>query len=172
MGLTNMSYVHAKWEEMPGDELADVVFGVNCYYRMQDIDQARINLNNGARRLAMIGMTSGPKKPHYWDIHQELGYRIKFSRRDYIHLTNLLYGLGIDVNCKIIDLQRTYTYASEQQFIEQNLNGILTPDFDRTEAMNILLRYTSTVDGKVVYVHHFKAALLYWKPEQRLSLRS
>ncbi|HBZ83161.1 MULTISPECIES: class I SAM-dependent methyltransferase [Brevibacillus] len=168
-GLSNMSFVHAKWEEYE-PPVHDVVFGVNCYYRMQAIDQAMVNMNNSARRLAVIGMTSGPEKPHYWDIHQQLGYKIRFSRRDYIHLTNLLYELGIDVNCNILPLQKTYVYESEEQFVSQNLSAIMEPSYDREKAEAILRQYLVWVDGKPAYVHQFKAALLYWKPERRISL--
>jgi len=168
-GLANMSFVHAKWEEYSSPKSYDVVFGVNCYYRMQEIDQALIHMNNTARRLAVIGMTSGPEKPHYWEIYEELGYRIRFARRDYINLTNLLYELGIDVNCKILDLQKTYVYESEEEFVDQNLRAIMEPDYDRGKVEEILRKYLEWVDGKPAYVHRFKAALLYWKPERKIG---
>jgi Methyltransferase domain len=168
--LSNMKYMHAKWEEYQSEMTYDVVFGVNCYYRMQEIDQALIHMNNAARRLAIIGMTSGPEKPHYWEIYETLGYRVRFSRRDYIYLTNLLYELGIDVNCKILDLQKTYLYDTEEQFFEHNLSAILDPEYDREKAAEILRKYLVWVDGKPAYVHHFKAALLFWKPEKKIGL--
>ncbi|WHX30142.1 class I SAM-dependent methyltransferase [Brevibacillus agri] len=169
-GLSNMSFVHAKWEEYEPPARHDVVFGVNCYYRMQAIDQAMANMNNAAKRWAVIGMTSGPEKPHYWEIYEKLGYKIRFSRRDYIHLTNLLYELGIDVNCKIVPLQKTYVYETMEQFVSQNLSAIMETDYDRAKAEAILRNHLSWVDGKPAYVHHFKAALLYWRPERTISL--
>lgn len=169
--LPNMSFIHAKWEEMSLQKSYDVVFGVNCYYRMQEIDQALIHMNNAARRLAVIGMTSGPEKPHYLELHEALGYRIRFTRSDYIYLTNLLYELGIDVNCKILDLQKTYVYDTEEDFIEQNLRAIMEPEYDRKKVEDILRKYLVWVDGKPAYVHHFKAALLFWKPEREIGPR-
>lgn len=168
-GLRNMSFVHAKWEEPPVWDKADLVFGVNCYYRMQQIDRAMIHMNNAARRLAVIGMTSGPEKPHYWEIRERLGCRIKFSRRDYIDLTNVLYELGIDANCKIVNLSKTYTYENEEHLIRDNLSAILDSDYDRRKAEDIVRSYATVVDGKPVYEHHFKAALLYWTPERLLE---
>ncbi|CAM4265210.1 class I SAM-dependent methyltransferase [Paenibacillus alkaliterrae] len=163
-GYGNLSFEHAKWEERASDSVYDVVFGVNCYYRMQDIDKALIHMNQSAKRLAVIGMTSGPEKPHYWDIHQELGCSVKFHRRDYIYLTNLLYQLGIDVNCKILNLQKTYAYKNEEELIQDNLNAIMDKNYDRNKAIDILNRYVNRENGKIEYTHAFKAAILYWKP--------
>lgn len=132
---------------------------------MQDIEQALINMNNTARRLAIVGVTSGPEKPHLWDLHHELGYKVKFGRRDYIYLLNLLYEMGIDANCRIINLQRMNRYSSEEQLINQNLDVILNDEFDKQAAKDILFRYVKKENEEFVYPHHFKAALLYWKPE-------
>lgn len=167
-GLSNMSFVHAKWEEYESPKTYDVVFGVNCYYRMQEIDQALLHMNNTARRLAVVGLTSGPEKPHYWEIYEKLGYRIRFARRDYIHITNLLYELGIDVNCKILDLQQTHRYDSEEEFVDHNLRAIMEAEYDREKAEAILRKYLVWIDGKPAYIHRFKAALLYWKPERKI----
>lgn len=166
-GLQTMRFIHAKWEEFEPKESFDVVFGINCYYRMQNIDQALINMNNAAKRWAIIGLSSGPEKPHLLDIHQELGCNVNFQRRDYIYLTNLLYELGIDVNCKILELERIYRYKSEEQLVQDNLNVILDEKYDRKAAKEILYRYVKLQDGEFLYSHKFKAALLFWKPEAK-----
>jgi hypothetical protein len=171
-GLTSMRFIHEKWERYNSEEKFDVVFGVNCYYRMQEIDQALKNMNNAANRLAIIGVTSGPEKPHLWDLYHELGYKVKFGRRDYIYLLNLLYEMGIDANCKIINLQRINRYGTEEQLMSENLNVILNDGFDEKAAKEILFRYVKKDNGEFVYPHDFKAALIYWKPEsiERWSL--
>ncbi|MBB6732127.1 class I SAM-dependent methyltransferase [Cohnella zeiphila] len=158
-------FVHAKWEEFRPEEPFDVVFGINCYYRMRKIDQALIRMNNAAKRLAIVGLTSGPEKPHLWEIHRQLGCRIKFKRKDYIYLMNLLYELGIDANCQIVELERVYRYETEEQLIRDNLRPIMDENYDRKAAVDILLRYVTRHKGEYIYPHRFKAALLYWKPE-------
>lgn len=165
-GLREPRLIHAKWEDRPPQETFDVVFGINCYYRMQEIDRALLHMNNAAKRWAIVGLTSGPEKPHLWEIHRRLGYKIKFQRRDYIYLTNLLYELGIDANCKILDLERTYRYESEEQMIKDNLGAILEPDYDRKAAEEILRQFVSERDGSFLYKHRFKGVLLYWRPER------
>ncbi|MET3289698.1 UNVERIFIED_CONTAM: SAM-dependent methyltransferase [Brevibacillus sp. OAP136] len=168
-GVAAATFVHAKWEEHKVSEQADIVFGVNCYYRMQQIDRALVGMNNAARRLAVIALTSGPERPHLLAIHRELGCNIRFQRRDYIHLTNMLYELGIDANCRILDLERTYHYENEEQLVKENLKAIMDENYDRQAAKEILHRYVEPVaDGGYRYTHRFKAALLYWRPEQLL----
>lgn len=167
-GLHHTNFIHAKWEAYEPAERYDVVFGINCYYRMQEIDRALLHMNNAAKRWAVIGLTSGPEKPHLWEIHRQLGHRVKFQRRDYIYLTNLLYELGIDVNCKILELERIYRYDSEEQLIKDNLGAILDVGYDRKAAEAILRQFVTEEDGRFLYPHRFKAALLYWKPEHSI----
>lgn len=171
LGIGHMEFRHGKWEAYEAEEDAfDVVFGINCYYRMQEIDRALWNMNRIARRLAVVGMTSGPEALHLREIHQQLGYPVKFARRDYIHLTNLLYQLGIDANCRIVPLERTYTFDSEEQLIDAQMKKILEPNADREAVARIVSRHIRDIDGKPGYVHRFSAALLYWEPvpEQRI----
>lgn len=162
--IQNLLLHHGKWETYEAIRPYDVVFGVNCYYRMYDIEAALKKMNEAAKRLAIIGMTSGPEQPHYYDLRNELGYQIKFKRRDYIYLTNILYGMGIDVNCKIIPLVKRYTYDSFEELVKANTNRILDPHYDLQAVEAILKRYIQLDEGKYIYDHHFKAALLYWIP--------
>lgn len=169
-GLDNTRFIHAKWEETVSEEQFDVVFGINCYYRMQEIDRALVNMNNASKRWAIIGLTSGPEKPHLIEIHRQLGCKMKFQRRDYIYLTQMLYELGIDVNCKIVDLERIYRYETEEQLVNDNLNAILDENYDRQAAEAILRQFVTEQDGNYLYSHRFKAALLYWKPDRFISV--
>ncbi|MCI3927094.1 class I SAM-dependent methyltransferase [Paenibacillus sp. TRM 82003] len=171
LDLPRMRFIHGKWEEYEAEaDRYDVVFGMNCYYRMMDIDKALLNMNRTAKTLAVVGMTSGPEAPHLRDIARELGYRVKFTRRDYIHLMNVLYQLGIDANCRIVPLERTYTYDSEEQLFEDQLKKIMEPSFDRDAAKRIVSRYVQPIDGRPGFTHRFAAALLYWRPVSEAAL--
>ncbi|MBX4148645.1 class I SAM-dependent methyltransferase [Paenibacillus sp. FSL W7-1279] len=167
-GHQNIRFIHSKWEDSVPKKQFDVVFGINCYYRMQEIDRALLNMNNSSKRWAIIGLTTGPEKPHLWEIHQELGYKVKFQRRDYIYLTNLLYELGIDVNCKIVNLERIYRYENEEQLLKDNLGVILEANYDRKATEKILRQFVTEENGILLYKHRFKAALLYWRPEEMI----
>lgn len=161
--------IRAKWETAPvAAKSSDVVFGMNCYYRMQEIEQALLKMDRTARRLAVAGMTIGPEQPHYWEIHHTLGYPIRFARRDYIHLTNVLYQLGIDVNCKLVPLEKKYVYETEEQLYKDQIGKIMLAEdrIDRKAVERILAKYVEARNGKWEYRHRFKAALLYWHPEE------
>lgn len=164
-GLRPMEMIHAKWEQYEPQRQYDVVFGINCFYRMGDIEQALLHMNEAARKYAVVGLTSGPERPHLLDFHKELGVRVKFQRRDYIHLTNLLYELGIDTNCTILELERNYQYKSEEELLSSCLNDIIDQSYDRKAAADIVLRYVTLEDGVYNYRHKFKTALLHWKPD-------
>ncbi|WP_315906748.1 class I SAM-dependent methyltransferase [Priestia koreensis] len=162
--LNNMSFIHEKWEGLAPPQPYDVVFGINCYYRVQDIQDALIKMNNTASRLAIAGMTSGPEKPHYLDLHHEKGYEIKFRRRDYIHLQNILYQLGIMANCKIIELPTTAIYDTYEELIKANSSKILTNHYSTKDIEQALTPYVTQNEGKYEYSYTFHAVLLYWKP--------
>ncbi|OKL35241.1 SAM-dependent methyltransferase [Domibacillus mangrovi] len=162
--LNNISFINDKWEQISMQKSYDVVFGVNCFYRVSDIGEALLKINEVASRLAIVGMTSGPEKPHYVDLHREQGYSIKFRRRDYIHLQNILYQLGMMANCKIIEIPSVSTYSSYESLIRDNVSKILTKDYDKQEVERALSQYVIEKDGKYEYPYTFHAALMYWKP--------
>ncbi len=162
--LNNVSFINDKWEHISMKESYDVVFGVNCYYRISNIEESLLKMNKVASRLAIVGMTSGPEKPHYVDLHREQGYSIKFRRRDYIHLQNILYQLGIMANCKIIEIPSVSTYPSYESLIRDNVSKILTKDYSKQEVEQALSPYIIEKDGRYEYPYTFHAALIYWKP--------
>lgn len=162
--INNVSFINEKWEHVSLEKKYEIVFGVNCYYRIRDIGEALIKMNQTASRLAIVGMTSGPEKPHYLDLHRERGYRIKFRRRDYIHLQNILYQLGIMANCKIVEIQSVATYQTYESLIQNNVSKILSKDYDQREVEQALSKYVIEKEGIYEYPYTYHAALLYWKP--------
>jgi hypothetical protein len=159
----NMKLIHGKWESEKQIEKYSVVFGFNCYYRMFDIGKALLKMNESAQRLAIVGMTTGPEKPHYMDLHKK-GYKINLRHRDYIHLLNVLYQLGIMANCKIVKLQSKKSYLSYEELIQDNTTKILDTNYNGDEVETVINRYVSEKDGKYEYIYPFHAALLYWNP--------
>src|SRR5690606_23290057 len=103
----------------------------NCWYRMPDIEDALRRMDRTARRLAVVGLTSGPEPAHLAEIGRELGYRMRFSRRDYIHVVNVLYQVGIDAGVTIVPLSKTYTFASTEQAVDSACGKIRDDVVDR-----------------------------------------
>jgi protein-L-isoaspartate O-methyltransferase len=163
-GLCNMELIYDKWESEKEREKYDVVFGFNCYYRMHDIGKALLKMNKSANRLVIAGMTTGPEKPHYMELHQ-MGYRINLRRRDYIHILNVLYQLGIMANCKIVKLQSRKSYSTYEKLIRDNTTKILNEHYDGHEVETVINKYVTEQDGTYDYVYPFHAALMYWNPE-------
>lgn len=162
--LNNVSFINDKWEEISIEQRYDVVFGVNCYYRIREIGEALLKMNQAASRLAIAGMTSGPEKPHYIDLYREHGYAIKFRRRDYIHLQNILYQLGIMANCRIVEIPRIAVYPSYESLLRDNVSKILTPHYSKQIVEQTLSKYVVERNGRIEYPYTIHAALLYWKP--------
>ncbi|MDM5336361.1 methyltransferase domain-containing protein [Fictibacillus enclensis] len=162
-GAHNMQLIHDKWESHKEREKYDVVFGFNCYYRMHDIGKTLLKMNGSANRLVIAGMTTGPDKPHYMELHQ-MGYKINLRSRDYIHILNVLYQLGILVNCKIVKLKSKKSYSSYEELIRDNTTKILDANYNGDEVETIINKYVLEKYGKFEYVYPFHAALMYWSP--------
>lgn len=162
-GVCNMQLIHKRWENEKARETYDVVFGFNCYYRMYDIGKALLKMNEAAKRLVIAGMTTGPEKPHYMEL-QQMGYTINLRRRDYIHILNVLYQLGIVANCKIVKLQSKKSYSSYEELLRDNTTKILDTHYNGREVESVINKYVVEKDGTYEYVYPFHAALMYWNP--------
>ncbi|UOQ44308.1 methyltransferase [Halobacillus salinarum] len=160
----NLLTVHEKWENFHGNRLYDIVLGINCFYRMFEIKQALININNHASKRCLIGMTTGPLQPHYLDLENQYGYNIKHPRRDYIHLLNLLYELGIRADCELVPLKREYTFDSYPELIKKCSSKLLHQNFQEADISKCIDPYISFKEGKYHYPHHFHGAIITWKP--------
>ncbi|MED4454277.1 methyltransferase domain-containing protein [Metabacillus fastidiosus] len=159
----NIELVHGKFESEQTQNKYDVVFGFNCYYRMYDIGQALLKMNESANRLVIAGMTTGPEKPHYMELYR-MGYSINLKQRDYIHILNVLYQFGILADCKIVQLQSRKTYSSYEKLIKDNVTKILDKDYNLQEVEKVITKYVSEQDGVYEYAYPFHAALVYWTP--------
>lgn len=158
-----IDYVHAKWEEAK-IEPHDIVIGVNCFYRMYEINEALLKMNALATKRAIIGMTTGPIQPHYAVLDEKYGYDIKYPRRDYIELLNILYQLGIYADCEMLKLERVYTYESYEALYEAQSKKILSESFSLAHVAEALEPFVAEENGKVVYKHPFYAAVISWEP--------
>lgn len=162
-GVRNMELICDKWESDKESEKYDVVFGFNCFYRMYDIGKALLKMNESANRLAIAGMTTGPEKPHYMELHQ-MGYSINLRRRDYIHILNVLHQLGIMASCKMVKLQSRKSYSSYEQLVKDNITKISDAHYNIQEVERVLNQYVTEKNGTYEYVYPFHAALMYWEP--------
>ncbi|MBU5483932.1 class I SAM-dependent methyltransferase [Clostridium sp. MSJ-11] len=165
--LPQIKGIEGKFEDYNFQEKYDVVFGVNCYYRMRDIKEVIKKINNLSKRISIIGFTSGPDKPHYLELNNKFRYKINSPRRDYIHIYNLLYSLNIYGNIKIVDLKKDYVYDSYDEALKDNTSKILSK-YDVEEVKEVLDKYLVYENDKVIYTHNFKGVLIYWNAKKEL----
>ncbi len=164
-GIFHIKTHHSKWESFHPTQKYDVIFGFNCFYRMGEIGRCLEKINSMAEKMCIIGMTSGPEQPYHKRFEMELGVKLRYSQLDYIYLINLLYGMGIDVNCRIIPLKKVYQYDSMEEVIKNETGRILSNHYDVKQVQKILEQYYIPIKGKYSYIHHFKGAMLYWTPD-------
>lgn len=159
----SVNYVNAKWEEavlVPHD----IVLGVNCYYRMYEMNNTLLKMNALAKKRAIIGLTTGPIQPHYEVLDNEYGYRIKYPRRDYIQILNMLYQLGIFADCEMLKLERVYRYNNEEELYEAQSKKIIDEQVDLEDVKASLVPFIEVKQGKIEYRHTFYAAVISWEP--------
>lgn len=164
----NTQLVHAKFEEA-NLEQHDVVIGVNCFYRMYYMNETLLKMNALARKRAIIGMTTGPIQPHYNVLHDKYGYAIKFPRRDYIEIVNMLYQLHIFADCQMIPLVREYRYDSKEELLAAQSKKILDTSFDLAHVEEALEPFIAIEGKQYVYRHTFYAAVISWTPNDSVG---
>ena len=164
-GRNNVCGTVCKWEDFTPASRSDAVFGYNCFYRMHPLTECLRKINESAKKLCVIGMTSGPEQSFYREFELELGLNIRYDRLDYIYLVNALYQLGIDVNCMIIDLEKEYVRENIADLLRAETGRIQDEIYPEEKVLEILKRhYRLEGDGRYHFIHHFKAALIYWHP--------
>lgn len=162
-----ISYVHAKWEDAQL-EPHDVVIGVNCFYRMYEMNASLLKMNALAKKRAIIGLTTGPIQPHYVVLDEQYGYAIKYPRRDYIEILNMLYQLNIYADCEMLKLERTYRYPTYEALYAAQSKKILAKSFDIAHVQAALQPFITEDNGEIIYRHTFYAAIISWEPVQGL----
>ncbi|WP_153723067.1 methyltransferase domain-containing protein [Sporosarcina cascadiensis] len=158
-----VQFVYSKWEEAQ-IEPHDVVVGVNCFYRMYEMKAALKKMDELAQKRAIIGLTTGPIQPHYVILDEQFGYEIKYPRRDYIAILNILYQLNIYADCEMIKLERIYRYDTLEQLYEAQSKKILSLQFEIDHVKASLEPFITLEEGQYVYRHPFYAAIISWEP--------
>ncbi|MBS4190801.1 class I SAM-dependent methyltransferase [Bacillus sp. FJAT-49705] len=158
-----VQYIHSKWEEAQ-IEPHDVVIGVNSFYRMYEMNAALKKINKLAKKRAIIGLTTGPIQPHYVILDEQFGYDIKYPRRDYITIMNMLYQLGIYADCELVKLERIYRYDTLEQLYEEQSKKILSPQHEMAHVKVSIDRFITMESGQYVYRYPFYAAIISWEP--------
>lgn len=159
----DVRFVHAKWEEAQLEQ-HDVIVGVNCFYRIYHMLDTLKKMSALAKKRVIIGVTTGPIQPHYNILHDKFGYEVKYPRRDYIEILNMLYQLGIFANCSIIPLERVYHYETLEQLIAAQSKKILCKHYEVSHVEESLRPFVEQTEQGYAYSTPFYAAIISWDP--------
>lgn len=170
--LTNISTVHAKWEEFQPDNPYDLVFGYNCFYRQVDLTECFLRMDRAATKLCVAGMNGGIAPP--W-IHEldAAGGAVQWEWKDYMHLAGVLYDMGIDANIRILPFTQEISYPNIDALIAGESRRCTSPHLSRGRAEDILCRHFSQgEDGSWKATVPLRSAILWWTPEHDLLPQS
>lgn len=159
----HVTFRHGKFEKLALDK-HDIVLGVNCFYRMYYMNATLRKMNALANKKAIIGMTTGPIQPHYTILHEKYGYDVKFPRRDYIEIVNMLYQLGIYADCQILKLERKHTYTNTEQLVKANMKKLMDASVTQRQVEEALAPFITYENGQYIYTYPFHAAIISWTP--------
>lgn len=166
-GLENIVDHHSKWEDYPiPAERTDAVFGYNCFYRMPDLVAAMRKVNDCAKKLCVVGMTTGPEQAYYRALEMELGLKIRFDHQDYIHLLLALDQLGIAPNVESIEMVMPYRFDGDADLLSHAAERIADAQYNKEAVLNVMRQYCSRTGESYSYQHHFHAIILYWQPKK------
>lgn len=154
--------VCSPWEEAKVLK-ADLVFGYNCLYRLQEPERFLEKMDKSAEKLCVIGMNRPPELPWLRDLEQA-GISLHYTRQGCEQLQEVARDLGIPARLINIPNVRTYHYESEQALLKR-AEGFLLKPCDRRKLMALLLPYhRQEADGSLSCEYHFYSQLLVWEP--------
>lgn len=120
---------------------------------MYNIVEGFLNMNDLVNCLVVIGMLMGSEKFYYVELYRKFGYEIKWCCKEYIDLLNILYELGIYVDCKLVFIIKMVIYEMYEDFIKKNLIKVFFKDIDKLEIEKIILYYVKKINGIYEYMY-------------------
>ena len=157
--ILNVTPICSKWEDASIEKI-DAIFNVNAIYRMWNIKDCLMKMNNLAKEKVVIVWTL--QRSPFHSIFCKLGQPGLKTLSDYIYIQNLLYELGIDANIEFLDIIKPITYANTEDlytdFIEQYDKGIL-PMNKVKELLNCqIIKH----EDSITFNAKLKVAYIYW----------
>ena len=161
MGRT-VHTVCSPWEEAKVLK-ADLVFGYNCLYRVQEPELFLMKMHRTARKLCVIGMNRPPELPWLKDL-EDAGISLHYTRQGCEELLEIARELGIPPRLVNVPNVRTYRNESEAALLKR-AEGFLLKPCDRRKLMALLLpRHRQEADGRLSCEYRFFSQLLVWEP--------
>ncbi|MEG3040668.1 MAG: class I SAM-dependent methyltransferase [Clostridium sp.] len=157
LNVTNIETVVGKWEDV-NIEKSDYILSVNSLYRIWNIRDALIKMNNMAREKVIIVRTI--QKPFFNDLYMNLGFNDK-TCLDYIYIPNILHSLNICTNIQYIDVESEIEFESLE-----DIYGRIKAEIGNIEEKSVIhdfvKRNFKKVEGKYIFTHKTKVEIIYW----------
>ena len=162
-GFHNITSHHVKWEEFVSPRQYDLVFGYNCFYRLEDLAAAFWKMNRSADVLCVAGMNTGIAPPWFHELEQS-GASVSWEWKDCIYFVNILYQMGIDADVKIFPFTKQLRYASKEELLARECGKLKAGHYDPKAAEEILLKHFQQNDqGEFTAQAHYRSALVMWQ---------
>lgn len=133
-GLTNISYLHTRWQDAPTDLSADIVLCSHVLYPIWDIDTFVTKLHSATRRACYIYMRAAhfdASTSFLWKHFH--GAERRFAP-GYIHALNVLFEMSIYADVEIVRMPGVLRYPSLDVAVGELLEQLILPDDARTRA--------------------------------------
>jgi ubiquinone/menaquinone biosynthesis C-methylase UbiE len=157
LNINNIETVEGKWEDVKLRE-ADYILSVNSLYRIWNIKDALIKMNNFARKKIIIVRTI--QKPFLNDLYIRLGFKDR-TCLDYIYISNILHSLNIYANTHYIDVESEIEFESLEEIYSK-----IRAEVGDVEEQSVINDFIKTnflkVGEKYIFVHKTKVKIIFW----------
>ena len=162
--LNNVNSVHNKWEDFSSSIKYDLIFGYNCFYRMEDLSLAFEKMNRCAGKLCAVGMNTGIAPPWIQKMYNN-GAEVSWEWKDYIYFVNVLYQMGIDPEVRIFPFTKQLYYENIEELVKGECSRLKPGTYDTHEAQQILSEYFQRHDnGSYTAKVNYRGGLVMWRP--------
>jgi len=132
--LTNVECLQTTWQDAPGDLSADIVICSHVVYPIRDIEPFLAKLQAATRRSCYLYVRATPidaATAHLWrHFHGEE----RHFTPAYIHVLDVLFGMGIYANVETVTLPPSMRYPSVDVAVEELLEQLILPGDEQTRS--------------------------------------
>ena len=150
------------WEDAHLEE-HDMVFGYNCFYRLQEPELFLKKVNDSSRMLCVIGMNCPPEFPWLPDM-EKAGLSVHYTRQGCAELLEILHDLNIFARFINIPNVRIYRYPDERALIARARQFLMKSCSDEKLLSVLSPHHKKEMNGELVCKYDFNSQLLVWQP--------
>ncbi|KHO39284.1 hypothetical protein OR62_07310 [Clostridium tetani] len=156
--ILNVKSICSKWEDASIGKV-DTIFNVNAIYRMWNIKDSLIKMNNLAKEKVVIVWTL--QRSPFHNIFCKLGQPGLKTKSDYIYIQNILYELGIDSNIEFLDIIKPIQYNNKEDLYKS-----FTKEYGKSLPIDNIKKLLDcqviTYKDYIIFNAKLKVAFIHW----------